>query len=469
MPNYDFTGAEILIIGDIMLDRYHFGTVSRISPEAPVPVVNVKRTTQTLGGAGNVANNISGLRAGATVVGSWGNDAYAGVLKSMMDNINIKYMMTETGSPTITKLRVIGEKQQIVRLDFEEIKPIEGENAKHALSSIESRIKESGAVIISDYGKGFCTCEVCAETIRMAKQHGIPVIVDPKGSDWTKYAGATTVTPNVKELSEAYGREVPNNDEQIVIAARDIIDRVRLDYLVVTRSEKGITVVSREDYIHFTTEAREVFDVSGAGDTVVATLALGLAMGFPLKDAVTAANRAAGIVVAKIGTAPVLLDELNGVTGIKSKVMPLETLLPELRKAKELNKKIVFTNGCFDILHKGHVTYLKKAAELGDILVLGLNTDASVSRIKGPKRPINSEYDRAEVLAALECIDYITLFGDDTPYDLIRQIEPDILVKGADYKEEDVVGREFAKKTVLIDFVNGYSTTKIINAMKGDN
>ena len=469
MSLYDFKGAKILVAGDLMLDRYHFGTVGRISPEAPVPVVNVKKTTQTLGGSGNVANNIAHLGAEATVMGIWGADSDAEILKGMMDNINVGYDMVSTGAPTTTKLRVIGEKQQIVRLDFEEILNLTQAQAADVTARAREHIKQCGAVVISDYGKGFCTLNVCEEIIRLAEKQGIPVIVDPKGSDWRKYAGATTVTPNVKELAEAVGRHVPNEDEAVVLAAREIIDRVRLKYLVVTRSEKGITVVDEKDYMHFPTEAREVFDVSGAGDTVVASLALGLAKGFSLREAVMVANRAAGIVVGKIGTAPVLLSELNGVHDVKSKLMPLDKLMAELEKARLTGKKIVFTNGCFDILHKGHVTYLKKAAELGDILVLGLNSDDSIRRIKGPLRPINSENDRAEVLAALESIGYITIFDEDTPHDLIKAVTPDVLVKGADYKVEEVVGREFAKKTVLIDFVQGYSTTSVINAMKGDS
>ncbi len=468
MSLYDFSGAKVLVAGDLMLDRYHFGSVSRISPEAPVPVVNVKRTTQTLGGSGNVVNNIAHLGADAVMMGVWGDDSDAVILKGMMENIKIECDMLVTDAPTTTKLRVIGEKQQIVRLDFEEITPITREQAGDVSARVKEHIKSCGAVVISDYGKGFCTLDVCEEIIRLAEHQGIPVIVDPKGSDWRKYSGATTVTPNVKELAEAVGRYVPNEDEAVVLAAREIIDRVRLKYLVVTRSEKGITVVDSSDYMHFPTEAQEVFDVSGAGDTVVASLALGLAKGFSLKDAVTVANRAAGIVVGKIGTAPVLLSELNGSHDVKSKLMPLEALLKELEKTRLTGKKVVFTNGCFDILHKGHVTYLKKAAELGDILVLGLNSDDSIHRIKGPERPINNETDRAEVLAALESISYITIFDEDTPYELIKAVSPDILVKGADYKIEEVVGREFAKKTVLIDFVHGYSTTSVIKAMQGD-
>lgn len=467
MPRYDFSGIDVLIIGDLMLDRYHFGSVSRISPEAPVPVVNVKKMTQTLGGAGNVANNIAHLQSSGRIVGACGRDADADTLKSMLDDIKTKYSFVETNSPTTTKLRVIGDKQQIVRLDFEEITPIKDKLADEAMKYIKKELDRCSAVVISDYGKGFCTFEVCEEVIRLAGNRKIPVIVDPKGSDWRKYAGATTITPNVKELGEAVGRNVENNDNDIVIAAREVIERTRVDYLVVTRSEKGITIVWREEYMHIPTEAREVFDVSGAGDTVVASLALCLGKGLDISEAVKVANKAAGIVVSKVGTAPVLLRELNESFNMHSKIVNAEQLDSYLNRMKGMKKKIVFTNGCFDILHKGHVTYLRKAASMGDILILGLNSDSSVKRLKGEARPINSEMDRAEVLSALEFIDVITIFDEDTPLELIRKVQPDILVKGGDYTPETVVGREFAKKTVIIDFVDGYSTTKTIETMQG--
>jgi len=469
MSGYDFGGVSVLIVGDVILDRYHFGSVSRISPEAPVPVINVKKTTQTLGGAGNVANNIANLQAGAFVVGSCGDDGDAKSLKGMLDDINSGYSFVETDSPTTTKLRVIGSKQQICRLDFEEITKIEGKLRDKAMKTITKEIDKHQAVVISDYGKGFCTPEICSEIIRLANKSGLPVIIDPKGSDWSKYAGATTVTPNVKELGEAVGRVVENIDEEVVLAAREIIDRVRLDFLIVTRSEQGITVVRKEDYTHIPTEAREVYDVSGAGDTVVASLALCLGKGYDIDDAVKVANRAAGIVVSKVGTAPVLLSELNGNFNGNSKIVEKHQLLAYVERAREMKRKVVFTNGCFDILHKGHVQYMRKASELGDIFILGLNSDDSVRRLKGESRPINNETDRGEVLSALEFIDFVTIFGEDTPLELIRDIKPDILVKGGDYEIENVVGREFAKKTVLIDFVDGYSTTKTIESMKGED
>lgn len=466
MSGYDFSGTSVLIIGDVMLDRYHFGTVSRISPEAPVPVVNVKRMTQTLGGAGNVANNIAHLEADAAVIGTCGNDADGEILRTMLGDIKTKYSLIDTGRPTTTKLRVIGDKQQIVRLDFEDNVTISDKLADEVLDKISQEIKSCSAVVISDYGKGFCSFKMCEEVIRLARNLNLPVVVDPKGNDWRKYACATTITPNVKELGEAVGRNVENSDEEVVLAAREVISKTRVDYLVVTRSEKGISIIWKDEHMHIPTEAREVFDVSGAGDTVVASLALCLGKGFGISEAVKVANKSAGIVVSKVGTAPVLLSELNGALSGNSKILDEAGLLNVIEKARAMKRRIVFTNGCFDILHKGHVTYLRKASAMGDLLVLGLNSDGSVKRLKGENRPVNSEMDRAEVLAALEFIDYIKVFEEDTPYELIKKIQPDVLVKGGDYKPEDVVGRDFARKTVIIDFVAGYSTTGTIESMK---
>jgi D-beta-D-heptose 7-phosphate kinase/D-beta-D-heptose 1-phosphate adenosyltransferase len=469
MSNYDFSGAKVLIIGDVMLDRYHFGTVSRISPEAPVPVVNVKKTTQTLGGAGNVANNIAHLESNAVIIGSCGSDPDGESVKSMLDNIKIDYRFVETGNPTTTKLRVVGDKQQIVRLDFEEITYMKEKFAAEAIKCVMDVVADCNAVVISDYGKGFCTFEVCEEVIRVASGLGLPIIVDPKGSDWRKYSGATTITPNVKELSEAVGRSVENNDEDVVLAAREIIEKTRVEYLIVTRSEKGISIIWRHEHMHMPTDAREVFDVSGAGDTVVASLAVCLGIKTGITDAVKIANKAAGIVVSKIGTAPVLLSELNGCTDGCLKILKNSQIDEYLERIRGMKRKIVFTNGCFDILHKGHVNYLRKAAALGDVLFLGLNSDLSVKRLKGDSRPLNLQDDRAEVLAALEFVDAIAIFDEDTPYELIRQVQPDVLVKGGDYRAEDVVGRDIAKKTVIIDFVDGYSTTATIEKMQGDS
>ncbi len=464
MSNYDFTGVRVLVVGDVMLDKYYFGSVRRISPEAPVPVVRVKDSKLTLGGAGNVLSNITHLGAKGIMFSSCGQDDNAVTLKKLLDELGADCGFIERDLPTVTKLRVIGEKQQIVRLDFEEIVPVSLTDEHKRF--IDKAASECGTVVLSDYGKGVCTDEMCRFVIEKAAEYGRKVIVDPKGSDWSRYSGADIVTPNVNELAEAAGRNVENVDDEVCAAAREILGKYGIKCLLVTRSHKGMSIVTKESATHIPTEAKEVFDVSGAGDTVVATLAAALANGYELEAAAVTANKAAGIVVSKIGTAPVYINELNE-EGRSHAVTSLDSMLRIVENLKRAGKTIVFTNGCFDILHKGHVTYLREAKKLGDVLILGLNTDDSVRRLKGEFRPVNSEDDRAEVLCSLESVDYVVKFGEDTPLELIEKIRPDILVKGADYKIEDVIGREYAGKTVLINFVDGYSTTSILEKSKG--
>ncbi len=471
MKSMDFSKARVFVIGDIMLDRYYYGGVSRISPEAPVPVVAVESDIFTLGGAGNVANNIAGLKAECRIFASAAGDSSGRKLRSLLDGINTQYFFIDTGAPTTTKLRIVGEKQQIVRVDFEEIRPVSPSSADSFKNEISKYADECNCVVISDYGKGICTPEICGFTISEAKKAGKPVIVDPKGGDWSKYRGATVVTPNVKELGEVAGAHIKNNDYDVVFAGRGIREKYSIEYLVVTRSEKGITIISGNGYKHIPTKAREVFDVSGAGDTVVATMAAALGAGFGIEDAVETANAAAGIVVGKIGTAPINADELGFAVNclVHSKLVSPSKIGMIAENERRKGKKIVFTNGCFDILHRGHVTYLKKAAAMGDLLIVGLNSDASVRRLKGGGRPVNNEADRAEVLSALESVDYVAVFDEDTPLELVKAVKPDILAKGGDYNACDVVGREYAKRVSIIDFVDGYSTTGTINKLNGGN
>lgn len=466
MSNFDFSNVNVLVIGDVMLDKYYFGSVRRISPEAPVPVVKVNSTKLTLGGAGNVLSNISHLGAKGFLVSVCGKDENAVTLKSLLGDLNAECSFVERDLPTVTKLRVVGEKQQVVRLDFEEIVPVE--LSKEQCLLIQKQIAKCKTIILSDYGKGFCTDEVCQFIISEAAKLGHKVVIDPKGSDWSKYAGADIVTPNVNELSEAVGRQVLNVDDDVCFSAREILRKYKIKSLLVTRSDKGMSIVTDTTVEHIPTEAKEVFDVSGAGDTVVAVLAACLGKGYTLEASAFIANKAAGIVVSKMGTAPIHINELND-EGRSQAATNLETILKVVAELKKKGKTVVFTNGCFDILHKGHVTYLREAKKLGDVLILGLNTDCSVKRLKGENRPINNEDDRAEVLCALESVDYVVKFSEDTPLELIKQINPDILVKGADYKVEDVVGREYAGKTILINFVDGYSTTSILERNKHGN
>ena len=468
MSGLDFSSVNVLVVGDVILDKYFFGSVSRISPEAPVPVVKVSNETLTLGGAGNVASNIVHLGAEVDVVGWCGRDDNANTLRSEFDSQKINYTLIDRPYPTVTKLRVIGDKQQICRLDFEEIKMLEGRCFDHVKEAVNQKISSADAVIISDYGKGMASFGICAHVVKKAQEAGVPVIVDPKGDKWQKYAGATMITPNVKELAEVYGEPVKNTDEAVEKAAKSVLARFNVKYLIVTRSEKGMSVISKDGIVHFPTEAREVYDVSGAGDTVVATLASALGRKDSLNDAAILANRAAGIVVSKMGTAPVNIAELTAGSLSRKGLVSLEEMKNIRGDLEKKNKKLVFTNGCFDILHKGHLTYLRRAREMGDALIVGLNADSSVRKLKGESRPVNSEEDRAFMLSSLEFVDYVVIFDEDTPHNLIKELRPDLLIKGGDYKPEEVVGREFAGQTVILDFVDGYSTTKIIDNLKGE-
>lgn len=466
----DFSGRPILVIGDCMLDRYYFGSVGRISPEAPVPVVKIAETRDTLGGAGNVANNCAHLGAAVTLIGALGNDEYGAVFKRLCGRNHIALAPIASGGGTTAKTRVIGGHQQIVRIDFEEEAPAlaRGVAATVRKKSLEC-LKSAGAVVLSDYGKGICSAEVCAEIIREARRRAIPVIVDPKGSSWDKYRGASVVTPNVQELGESVGATVPNEDAAIATYAGKIRRRFSLEALLVTRSEKGMTLVEKKSVSHVPTQAREVFDVSGAGDTVVATLAAGLANGYSLGESVAIANKAAGIVVAKIGTVPVELVELRAEIdkNYNAKLLSLLELVRRCADERKRGRTVVFTNGCFDILHRGHVHLFREAKKYGDILVVALNSDRSIATVRGPDFPLNPESDRAHLIAAIDGVDYITLFDAPTPLNLLRRIRPDVIVKGGNYREQEVVGKEYARKTVIIPQLKGYSTKEIIRKIGG--
>ncbi len=462
---------KIAVIGDVMLDRYFYGEVKRISPEAPVPVTKINKMTSVLGGAANVAANLACLECRVFMGGVTGDDENDALLEKMLDEAGIdhKGLVRSAGRKTITKLRVLGGSQQMLRLDFEEAGDLT-EKETAALTKWLDRLLKKGldGIIVSDYAKGVCSDNFCRDVIKKAGEFKIPVLIDPKGSDWSKYSGCTFITPNLKEMCEAAGYRCANVDDEIVKMARAARKKHAIKNVVVTRSEKGMTVVNAKEVLHSPAAAIEVFDVSGAGDTVAAVLLAAAAGGVGLDDAVYLANRAAGIVVSKVGTYPVHRDELLADILQKErkqgKYRPLsrEEVASLAATWKACGEKVVFTNGCFDILHVGHVSYLEKAAELGKHLIVGVNTDASVRRIKGKGRPLNSELDRARVLAALACVDAVVLFGEDTPANLIEKIRPDILVKGGDYRETEVVGREYAGEVRIIDFEDGYSTTGIV-------
>ncbi|MDR2869466.1 MAG: bifunctional D-glycero-beta-D-manno-heptose-7-phosphate kinase/D-glycero-beta-D-manno-heptose 1-phosphate adenylyltransferase HldE [Deferribacteraceae bacterium] len=462
--------SKVLVLGDIMLDRYIYGSVARISPEAPVPVVKAASQSETLGGAANVAHNIAMLGAHCELMGLAGFDPIRDSMIAMMDVLNIKHHFFDAGLQTTAKIRLIGERQQIVRIDYEDMLTPDAPILSDIYRKAETLIHDVDTVVLSDYGKGLISDTFCRQLIKLATAANKMTIVDPKGADWSKYTSATIITPNVKELSEAVGRKVDNTDAAIEEAGQLIRKKYSLHWLVVTRSEKGISIISESNAIHIPTQAQEVYDVSGAGDTVVATLACALGCGVDIREAVSVANQAAGIVVSKMGTVPVQYEDLyNAYYSDPAKPTgadPLEQLLHIIADAKKLGKKIVFTNGCFDILHRGHIDYIHKARKLGDMLVIGLNTDASVRRLKGESRPINNEADRAFLLSSLRDVDHVVLFGEDTPAELLQKLRPDILVKGGDYTPDTVIGREYAGRVEIIDFVQGYSTTATIDKMK---
>ncbi|WP_103582708.1 D-glycero-beta-D-manno-heptose-7-phosphate kinase [Campylobacter concisus] len=460
--------VKILVVGDLMLDHYIWGSCDRISPEAPVQVVKINNETYTLGGAGNVVRNLLSLGANVSVASVLGDDEAGKKIREKLGELNVKdeLILTEKGRKSSIKSRIMASHQQVVRIDKESVIKINLED--ELVLKVKENLVNFKAVLLSDYGKGVLSEKVCQEIINECVKLKIPVLIDPKGSDYSKYKNATLLTPNKKEASEATNLKIKDKVE-LEKAIRKLKDELNLTYSIITISEEGIALY--DDKLHiFAAKAKEVFDVTGAGDTVLATLGYMLANGADIKEAIKIANLAAAVVVAKIGSATASFSEieqlLNSSFGanfehkLKS-VEELEEILSQKGK-----KKVVFTNGCFDILHAGHVKYLARARELGDLLVVGLNSDASVKRLKGEARPINSQDDRACVLSGLGFVDYVVIFDEDTPLNLITKIKPDVLVKGADYKDKEVVGSEIVKEVRLIDFVEGKSTTGIIKRIK---
>jgi len=466
-----------LVVGDLMLDRYLIGDVQRISPEAPVPIVLLKQQNERAGGAANVAANLALLGISTQIIGCVGSDNEATTLVGMMQGIGISTggVFTSSERPTITKTRILGGHQQMMRLDQESNKSFSAEESNSLSTSIKKAISDKPSIVVlSDYAKGLLSASACKEIIELCKQAHIPVLVDPKGKDYSKYKGATALTPNKRETAEACGVGIDDNDA-LLAAASDLRKKLDLEFLAVTRGEEGISLISENSSSHLPATARQVFDVSGAGDTVIATLAAGLLAGLDFSRALQLANIAAGVVVGKVGTVPITREELlHELVSQHShtqaeKVCDLKDLILRVNSWRSQGQRVVFTNGCFDLLHAGHVTYLEAAKKSGDKLVLGLNTDRSVSALKGPNRPVIHEQDRARVLAALEAVDAVVLFDEDTPLELIKAIHPDIIVKGSDYSEDQVVGGKEVKswggKIVLIDVVEGRSTSNIIKKL----
>ena len=462
----------LLVVGDLMIDHYLWGSCERISPEAPVQVVNVNSESSVLGGAGNVINNLRALGAKVDVISVVGGCEISDELKKLLNNINVntQYLITQKDRITSKKSRIIAAQQQVVRYDRESSDEISAESQKQILDSFTSIIANYDGVLLSDYGKGVLTSSLTQSLITAANKAGKKVMVDPKGLDYSKYAGAYLLTPNKKEASEATQVTI-KDDESLTQAITQLKVECDLTVSLITLSEQGVAIYDDELRTH-PTVAREVYDVTGAGDTVLASLGFALACDYQIDDAVKFSNLAAGVVVGKIGSATATLNEiieyessLNKSTSdehIKT-LGEITTLSEEL---KSRGKKIIFTNGCFDILHAGHVRYLETAKSYGDVLILGLNSDRSVKVLKGENRPINTQLDRAYILAALEAVDYVVVFDDDTPYDLIKAIKPHTLVKGGDYEGKAVVGQDIANELKLVQFVDGKSTTKTIEKIQ---
>ncbi|MFW3373309.1 D-glycero-beta-D-manno-heptose-7-phosphate kinase [Aliarcobacter butzleri] len=463
---------NILVIGDLMIDHYLWGSCDRISPEAPVQVVNVKKESSVLGGAGNVINNLFTLGATVDVISVIGDDNVANELKSLLEKIKISTsnLIVENNRKTSKKSRLIASQQQVLRYDMESIDDIDEESHKKIISNLEKNIEKYSSIILSDYGKGVLTTKLTQDIINIANKNGVKVLVDPKGKDYSKYKGSYTLTPNKKEAQEATNIDI-KDENSLINALKNLKEKCDLEVSLITLSEQGIAIFD-ENLTIKPTVAREVYDVTGAGDTVIASIAFALGNDLNINEAVSFANLAAGVVVGKLGSATTTLDEIYEYesslhkSNSNSHIKTFEEIEKLASKLHSLGKKIVFTNGCFDILHVGHVKYLEEARSYGDVLILGLNADSSVKKLKGESRPINNQDDRAYILASLESVDYVVIFEEETPYELIKLIKPHVLVKGGDYEGKDVVGQDIADELKLVKFVDGKSTTNTIKRIQ---
>lgn len=465
-----FEKARVLVVGDIMLDRYWYGPTQRISPEAPVPVVKINQDEDRPGGAANVALNIASLNGQVTLMGITGEDEAATTLQTHLNAMDINCAFVESSlHPTITKLRVLSRNQQLIRLDFED--SFASVNKQPLLDKVAEQIADHDLLLLSDYDKG--TLSDVEGLIKLANQHNVPVLVDPKGTDFSRYKGATLITPNMSEFEAVVG--ACRSEAEIVSKGQSLLSELELTAMLVTRSEQGMTLLRHEhEEFHLPTQAKEVYDVTGAGDTVIATLALSIAAKSAFTQASALANIAAGIVVGKLGTSTVseaeLIAEIS--TGQESGfgMLSEEQLKIAVELAQQRGERIVMTNGCFDILHAGHVSYLNNAKTLGTRLIVAVNDDASVTRLKGPGRPVNPVDRRMAVLAGLGAVDWVVPFTEDTPQRLIANILPNTLVKGGDYKVEDIAGGAEViangGDVKVLNFEDGISTTAIIKTIR---
>ncbi len=469
-----FHDARVLVLGDVMLDRFVYGSVERVSPEAPIPVVSVERVLDMPGGAANVARNVAAMGARAILVGVVGDDAASEDLRSQLaasPTIEAQ-LVTDTSRPTTVKTRYVAEGQQIMRADWESHAPLGAATAGRILDQFSASLDDANVVVLSDYAKGVLCESTTRAVIDMARRAGKIVIVDPKSRNFGRYRGATLLTPNRLELQQACGLDCVSAEE-VAAAAQSVLEQDICDYLVVTRGKDGISVIGKSaPAVHLQTAARQVFDVSGAGDTVVATIALGLAAGAQIVEASALANIAAGIVVGKRGTATATTGEImaalapiDGLTDPR-KIFAPDSALQLVRAWRELGLKVAFTNGCFDLLHPGHISLLDQARRSADRLIVGLNADLSIRRLKGPNRPVQSEVARATVVAAVKSVDAVVIFEEDTPLHLIETLEPDVLVKGADYTLDTVVGADLVLKrggkVLFAELLQGHSTTETV-------
>lgn len=467
----DFSLARVLVVGDVMLDRYWSGPTGRISPEAPVPVVRVEHNEVRPGGAANVALNIAALGAQTALGGFTGDDEAADQLANKLQAVGVDMACTRvTGLPTITKLRVLSRNQQLLRLDFEE--SFATTDAGPLLATMQSRLAQSNLLVLSDYAKG--ALARVQDMIALARQAGVPVLVDPKGTDFERYRGATLVKPNMSEFEAVVGKV--QDEADLLVKAQGLLQQCGIEALLITRSEHGMTLIRREQpEFHLPTLAQEVYDVTGAGDTVIGALAASLAAGASLEQACAIANTAAGIVVGKLGTSSVSPLELARALHMEADsgfgVVSEQQLLSAVQAARRRGERLVMTNGCFDILHAGHVAYLQQARQLGDRLIVAVNDDDSVRRLKGEGRPVNQVERRMAVLAALGAVDWVVPFSEDTPRRLIAATLPDLLVKGGDYRPQEIAGYDEViangGEVKVLNFENGCSTTAIIESIRG--
>ncbi len=463
---------KVLVVGDVMVDEYVWGRIDRISPEAPIQVVDVESENAVPGGAANVVANLVGLGAQVYVGSVVGKDPKGDLLRERLrnDGVRIQGLITDPKRPTSTKTRVMGQNQQLLRIDREERTPLRRQTEKRLLAYLMKQIPACDAVILSDYGKGVLTEGVLRETINRAGRNKKIITADPKGRDFRKYRGITCLTPNRKEAEEATGITLAKGPD-ILQAAQQLQKTLHSPACLITLGGNGMALRDGNRFTMLSTAAREVFDVSGAGDTVIAAFTLVAAAGFGLREAAQIANLAAGVVVGKVGTAHVtpreILEHAAGTGRDRAgKILSFPELKEKIRRQKQIGKTVVFTNGCFDLLHVGHIRYLQEARNLGDLLVLGLNSDASVRKLKGKLRPLISQEERALILSALDCVDYVVIFQEETPRKLIRGLQPDILVKGGDYKKDEVVGGDLVEssggRVVLIPVVRGRSTSGLV-------